>query len=491
VRDGASDLQTGEHAMVATQPIGALPVPHRIEHPTREQRVALGKAARARVPRSRQAELPLDGRADPLALIEEQVRERIPELIPVRYGRMMDSPFAFYRGAAVIMASDLSRTPRSGLRAQLCGDMHLANFGMFGTPERNHIFDVTDFDETLAGPWEWDLKRLAASFEIAGRADGFSAGDRHTIVLEVSRAYRKGMIDFAAQTNLDVWYARLDIDAAMAEYETHLRGRELKRKRKAVAKALTRDSEHAFERLTRLAGSERRVVSHPPVVVPMDELYGGAERKRFENAVREMFRQYRASLPSDLRALVEQFRLVDIARKVVGVGSVGTRCWVALLLGVDRNDPLFLQIKEAQPSVHERFIGRSRYANSGQRVVAGQRLIQSSSDMFLGWGSATGIGGVSRDYYFRQLRDWKGSFVIENMTPGAMTVYARICGWSLARAHARSGDRVAIASYLGKSIALDEAIASFANAYADVNERDHDALVRAVRAGRIKARTGV
>jgi uncharacterized protein (DUF2252 family) len=475
----------------ATQPIGATPLAARIPHPSRQQRVAIGKAARAAVPRSRHAELPLEGRTDPLALIEEQVRERIPELIPVRYGRMIDSPFAFYRGSAVVMAADLSRTPDSGLRAQLCGDAHMANFGMFGTPERNLILDVTDFDETLPGPWEWDLKRLATSFEIAGRADGFSEEDRHDIVLEVSSSYRRGMIDLAGQTNLDVWYLRLDVDAAMAEYKTNLRRRELKRKRKAVAKALTRDAEHAFERLTHVSGSGLRLDSHPPVLVPMDELYGGAQRKRFEKAVRDMFREYRASLPNDRRALLEQYRLVDIARKVVGVGSVGTRCWVALLLGLDRYDPLFLQIKEAQASVLERYVGRSRYVNSGQRVVAGQRLLQSSSDIFLGWGRALSIDGVSRHYYFRQLRDWKGSFVIENMTPGAMTVYARICGWSLARAHARSGDRVAIAAYLGKSSVFDEAIASFADGYADVTERDHEALVQAVRAGRIKARTGV
>lgn len=477
--------------MAATQPIGAVHVPHRVEHRTREQRVALGKAARASVPRSRHAELPMDGRVDPIALIEDQVRERIAELIPVRYGRMVESPFAFYRGAAVIMASDLSRTPHSGLRAQLCGDAHLGNFGMFATPERNHILDATDFDETLPGPWEWDVKRLATSFEIAGRADGFSADDRRAIVLEASRAYRRGMIAFAARTNLDVWYARLDVDRAMAEYEGELGTRELKRKRKAVARARTRDSEHAFERLTRVAGTERRLVSNPPVIVPMDELHGGAQRRRFEDEVRGMFRRYRASLPNDRRELLEQFRLVDLARKVVGVGSVGTRCWVALLLGVDREDPLFLQIKEAQPSVLERFVGRSRYANSGQRVVAGQRLMQSASDIFLGWGRAGSLEGVARDYYFRQLRDWKGSFVIEDMSPAAMKVYARMCGWTLARAHARSGDRVAIAAYLGKGPAFDEAVASFADAYADVNERDHEALLRAVRAGRIKARTGV
>jgi uncharacterized protein (DUF2252 family) len=476
---------------VIPEPVRTVPTPPRVEHPTREQRIARGKAARASVPRSRQAELDLSGRPDPIELIEDQTRDRIPELVPVRYGRMIESPFAFFRGSAVVMASDLSRTPSSGLRAQLCGDAHLSNFGMFGTPERNLIFDTTDFDETLPGPWEWDVKRLATSLEIAGRADGFSADDRHAIVLEAVSSYRMGMSAFAKQTNLEVWYAHLDVDTAMEEYQDQLTRRELKKKRKAVAKARSRSSEQAFERMTRLAGSNRRIVSHPPLVVPIDELYTPPDRKRFEDVLRGMFRQYRASLPNDRRALLEQFRIVDIARKVVGVGSVGTRCWTALFLGVDRNDPLLLQIKEAQPSVLERFAGRSRYTNQGQRVVAGQRLMQSSSDIFLGWGRASGLEAPTRDYYFRQLRDWKGSFVVENMTPGSMSVYAGMCGWTLARAHARSGDRVAIAAYLGKADVFGEAIATFARAYADVTERDHDALVRAVRAGRIKARTGV
>jgi uncharacterized protein (DUF2252 family) len=405
---------------------------------------------------------------------------------------MMETPFAFYRGAAVIMAHDLSRAPRSGLRTQLCGDAHLANFGMFGTPERNHVFDANDFDETLPGPWEWDVKRLATSFEIAGRADGFSADQRHAILLELVRSYRTAMGGFATQNNLDVWYARLDIDKAMPEYEAQLPINDLKKKRKAVQKALTRDSEHAFERLTHTVNGEPRIVSHPPIVVPVDELYRGEERGTFEDAVRQMFRQYRASLPNDRRALLEQFRLVDIARKVVGVGSVGTRCWIALFLGVDGSDPLFLQIKQAQPSVLERYVGRSKYPNSGQRVVSGQRLMQSASDIFLGWGRATMPGETApRDYYFRQLRDWKGSFVIENMTPGGMSVYARICGWTLARAHARSGDRVAVAAYLGNSDSFDQAIATFAPAYADLNERDHDALVRAAASGRIEAMSGI
>jgi uncharacterized protein (DUF2252 family) len=442
------------------------------------------------VPRARHAELNLDPKRDPLGLVEETVRDRIPELVPVRYGRMIDSPFAFYRGAAVIMAADLSRTPTSGLEAQLCGDMHMANFGMFGTPERNHVLDVTDFDETLPGPWEWDLKRLAASFEIAGRNDGFSPAKRQAIIQALARSYRTAMFDFAEQVNLDVWYARLDIDTAMAEYQEHLPRKELKRKRKAVRKALTRDSEHAFERHTLVAGKALRIASRPPLVVPIDELFGPVQRKRFEAAIRGMFRWYRASLPGNKRALLQQYRVVDFARKAVGVGSVGTRCWIVLLLGVDRKDPLFLQIKQAQASVLEPYLRRSRYQNHGQRVVAGQRMMQSSSDIFLGWGRATWDGG-SRDYYFRQLRDWKGSFVIENMSPSSMTVYANICGWSLARAHARSGDRVAIASYLGKGEVFDEAIAQFARAYADVNEQDYEALVRAVRAGRIKARTGI
>jgi uncharacterized protein (DUF2252 family) len=476
---------------VNTELVGTVAPLVKVEHPTREQRVAHGKAARAAVLRSRQAELDLTARPDPLALVVEQMSDRIPELIPVRFGRMLASPLAFFRGSAVIMASDLSRTPSSGLRAQLCGDAHLSNFGMFGTPERNLVFDLNDFDETLPGPWEWDVKRLAASFEIAGRTDGFSATERRSIVAEAVRSYRVGMLEFGGRTNLDVWYARFDVDKAMAEYEKRLTRSEMKRKRRAVARARTRDSEHAFERMTRPAHGRPRIVSSPPLIVPIDELFAPTERRRLEEVIRTMFRQYRASLPNDLRALLEQFRLVDLARKVVGVGSVGTRCWTALLLGVDASDPLFLQIKEAQASVLARFVGRSRYGNQGQRVVAGQRLMQSSSDIFLGWGRATVDGALARDYYFRQLRDWKGSFVVENMTVGSMRVYAGMCGWTLARAHARSGDRVAIAAYLGKSSAFDKAIAAFASAYAEVAERDHEALVRAVRAGRIKAATGV
>jgi uncharacterized protein (DUF2252 family) len=459
--------------------------------PTRAERVARGKAARARVPRSRHAELALSPHRDPLALLEEQAQTRIPELVPVRYGRMIDSPFSFYRGAALIMAADLSRTPTSGLFAQVGGDAHMANFGMFGTPERNHGFDMNDFDETLPGPWEWDVKRLATSFEIAGRADGFSPAARDRIVREVAQAYRTGMVDFAAWTNLDVWYARLDIDTAMAEYEKKLPPREMKRKRRAVVKALTRDSEHAFERLTRMEGRELHLVAHPPLIVPSSELWKGVERKRFEDVVLSMFEHYRASLPNDRRALLGQYRFVDIARKAVGVGSVGTRCWIALLLGADVRDPLFLQIKQAQASVLERFVGRSVYTNHGQRVIAGQRLMQSSSDIFLGWGHLEGHKGESHDYYFRQLRDWKGSFVIENMSPASMRVYAGICGWTLARAHARSGDRVAIAAYLGKGAEFDRAIAAFARAYADVNERDHATLAHAVRSGRVEAVEGI
>jgi uncharacterized protein (DUF2252 family) len=477
------------HALAAESAI--VPGPRKIEHPTREQRVARGKAARTIVPRSRHAELDVVARPDALTLIEEEVRDRVAELVAIRYGRMAQSPYAFYRGSAVVMASDLSRTPTSGLQAQLGGDAHLANFGMFGTPERNLAFDATDFDETLPGPWEWDVKRLAASFEIAGRLDAFSAADRREIVHELVRAYRTAMTEFAAQSNLEVWYARMDIDSAKAAYDRHLSGRQLRRKNKAVAKARTRSSEQAFARLTRLVGGERRIASNPPLLVTLDALYATAARRRVQEVVWNMFRAYRASLPNDRRVLLEQYRLVELAHRVVGVGSVGTRCWIALLLGVDNNDPLILQIKQAQASVLERHLGRSRYPNHGQRVVAGQRLMQSASDIFLGWGRAAGIDRVPRDYYFRQLRDWKGSFVVEEMIPAGMRVYAGICGWTLARAHARSGDRVAIAAYLGKADAFDVAVAAFARTYADVTERDHAALVRAVRTGRIRATTGV
>jgi uncharacterized protein (DUF2252 family) len=464
----------------------------RLERSTRDERVARGRAARVKVPRSRHAELDLAARPDPISLLEEQARTRIPELVPVRYGRMLESPFAFFRGAALIMASDLARTPSPRMDAQLCGDAHLANFGTFATPERNLVFDTNDFDETLPGPWEWDVKRLASSLEIAGRSNGFSEDDRRGIVLDAVRSYQDAMSSFATRRNLDVWYARMDVEPALTEYEKHLSSKGVKRSREAIAKARGRTSEKAWEKLTHLVHGEPRIVADPPLIVPLSDLFSRADRSKLEVAITRMFLEYYRSLDSDRRLLLEQFRIVEVARKVVGVGSVGTRCWIVLLLGVDNGDPLVIQIKEAQPSVLERFTSRCRYQHHGERVVAGQRAMQASSDILLGWGRAdSDVDGVKRDYYVRQLHDCKGSFPAEEMLPAGMSVYAKMCGWTLARAHARSGDRVAIAAYLGKSHAFGEAISAFSRVYADLSERDHGALVRAVRAGRIVAETGV
>jgi len=456
-----------------------------------EVRTARGKAARKEVGRARQAELPLEGRPDPIALLEEQARGRVPELVPLRHGRMMASPFAFFRGAALVMASDLSFTPRTGLPAQLCGDAHLLNFGLYGTPERALVFDVNDFDETLPGPWEWDLKRLAASLEIAGRSNGFDRHARRGVVLAAARAYHDAMIEFAGKRNLEVWYARLDVEAVRAELHDMLNRRERKVSDKVIAKAHQQDSTHALGKLTEPVGGERRIVSAPPLIVPLAELLDEATHEILVGELQRVIRSYSLSLQSDRRALFEQYRFVELARKVVGVGSVGTRCWIALFVGIDDEDPLFLQIKEAEASVLERFVGRSTEDNHGERVVAGQRLMQAASDMLLGWARTAGLDGTQRDCYVRQLRDWKGSFVVDDMLADGMSIYGRLCGWTLARAHARSGDRVAIAGYLGRSDRFDEAIASFAESYAEQNEADYDALLRAVRSGRIPAEPGI
>jgi uncharacterized protein (DUF2252 family) len=461
------------------------------EAENRDRRSARGKAKRARVPRSSHARLDTTRRPDPIALLAEQERTRIPELLPVRHGRMLESPFAFFRGAALVMASDLSRTPTTAMRAQLCGDAHLANFGMFATPERTLVFDTNDFDETLPGPWEWDVKRLAASFELAGRANGFAEGERQEIVLESVRAYQEAMRDFATRDNLDLWYCHMAVDSALAEYESQLTSSAVKRSRRAIAKARRRDSERAMGKLTRGVRGAPHIVSDPPILVPLDELYRRRERAKLEGAMRQMFLDYRQSLANNRRLLLEQFRFVEMARKVVGVGSVGTHCWIVLLVGINNGEPLFLQIKEAQPSVLARFTAPSRYDHEGHRVVAGQRAMQATSDILLGWGRAAEIDGVTRDYYMRQLHDWKGSFLAEEMNQGKMKIYAKMCGWTLARAHARSGDRVAIAAYLGKSRAFARAACTFARAYADLSERDHETLVRAVRAGRVAAATDV
>ncbi len=467
--------------------------PKVVPHSTRAERAAKGKAARGEVPRSTQAQIEFPDPRDPVALLEEQAVTRVPELVPIRYGRMLVSPFAFYRGGALIMAADLARTPSSGLRVQLCGDAHLSNFGVFGSPERNLVFDINDFDETAPGPWEWDVKRLAASFAVAGRENGFSAEERRAVVLDTVRAYREAMSGFAQMRNLDLWYSHLSVEQAIAQFTAGVDPKRLKKAEASIERSRTKDSMQAFEKLTHLVEGEPRIISDPPLIVPIDELLPTqVERDELQEEVRTLVRSYRRTLETDRRHLLEQFRFVDLARKVVGVGSVGTRAWIALFLGIDDRDPLFLQIKEAQPSVLERFVGKSEYSNCGQRVVAGQRLMQATSDIFLGWQHvSSGLDGKERDFYVRQLKDWKGSFAFEAAVPAGAAAYGRACGWTLARAHARSGDRVAIAAYLGRSDVFDQAIAAFAETYADQNEKDYRALEDAVASGRITAEKGL
>jgi uncharacterized protein (DUF2252 family) len=463
-----------------------------VPHPSRAERVARGKAARAEVPLEAHAVLvATELRADPVELLERQAASRVAELVPIRYGRMLVSPFAFYRGAALVMAADLAATPNSGLRAQLCGDAHMSNFGVFASPERHLVFDANDFDETLPGPFEWDLKRLAASLEIAGRENGFKTKERRAVLVAAAGGYRQAMRDFAGQANLAVWYAHLDLDQEMATIGPLLEPSRAKRVTAQLAKARTRDSMSAFEKLCTVVDGQPRIVSDPPLVVPVTELMPDEDAADLFGQLRALLSDYRRSLASDRKHLLEQYRLVDMARKVVGVGSVGTRAWILLMEGTDEGDPIFLQAKEAQQSVLEEFAGASVYTNHGQRVVAGQHLMQAASDIFLGWQRTTGYDGVDRDYYVRQLRDWKGSAAPEEMIPSGMAVYARLCGWTLARAHARSGDRVAIAAYLGAKDTFDQAIADFASAYADQNDRDYAALQAAAASGRVAVTAGV
>jgi uncharacterized protein (DUF2252 family) len=465
-------------------------------HLTPEERAALGRRARTAVPRSAHARLDLPAdRPDPVDLLLEQAESRVPELVPIRHGRMVSSPFAFLRGAALGMAADLANTPDSGLTAQICGDAHLLNFGVYSSPERRLVFDLNDFDETLPGPWEWDVKRLAASIAVAGRDRGFTAKERAQAVLAAVERYRLAMRAFATMSTLDVWYARLEAEEIMQRLRELARGAEqertVRRGERQLAKAAARSSLQAAAKLTRLVGGRLECAPRPPVVVRLADLLPQEQRERLEAAISELVRDYSRSLAADRRVLLEQYRVVDMARKVVGVGSVGTRCWILLLLGRDVGDPLILQAKEAQASVLERFLQPSRYAQAGERVVTGQRLMQAASDIFLGWQRATGIDGQDRDFYVRQLRDGKGSVDLTRMTPDALALYATICGWTLARGHARSGDRIAIAAYLGTSDTFDRAIVEFAEAYADQNERDHAALAEAVASGRVKAEIGI
>ncbi len=460
--------------------------------PTRAEREARGKAARREVPLESHAVLaPTELRPDPVELLERQAVTRVPELVPIRYGRMLVSPFTFYRGAALLMASDLAGTPNSGLRAQLCGDAHMSNFGVFGSPERHLVFDANDFDETAPGPFEWDMKRLVASLEIAGRENGFKTKQRRSVTVAAGAAYREAMRSFATQSNLEVWYAHLDMDKEMASISALLAPDRAKLTQAALAKARTKDSSQAFEKLATVVDGRPRIVADAPLIVPVRDLLPDQDANEVFKQLEGLLLAYRRTLQSDRNHLLEQYRLVDMARKVVGVGSVGTRAWILLMEGIDSGDPMFLQAKEAQASVLEEFAGASQYTNHGQRVVAGQHLMQAVGDIFLGWERTKGLDGGVRDYYVRQLRDWKGSVDPAAMQPTGMTIYGRLCAWTLARAHARSGDRVAIASYLGRKDTFDQAIADFAIAYADLNDRDYEALQVAEKNGRIEVQSGL
>jgi len=478
---------------------GEGPPPKVVPHLSESESKAKGKDARARVPRPSQAYYePWPERPDPVSLLEEQATTRVPELVPIRYGRMLAGPFPFYRGAALVMASDLSSTPRSGLMAQICGDAHLSNFGVFGSPERQLVFDCNDFDETLPGPWEWDVKRLAASFVVAARGLGFPKSTREATIVTLGWRYREHMRQLATMSNLEVWYSHIDIENVVAmlkkqaartgsKAEAHMAATATK----LTAKARTKDSMKAIDKLTTIVDGERRIISDPPLVVPVDELYPELESLNMKEYFHGLVRKYRASLPTDRKHLLEHYEFRELARKVVGVGSVGTRAWIILLRGPRPEDLLFLQAKEAEASVIERFTKKSAYGNHGARVVAGQRLMQAASDIFLGWQRSVGIDGVTRDFYVRQLQDWKGSVDTEDAIPQGMSAYGEICAQTLARAHARSGDRIAIASYLGSNPTFENALARFAEAYADQNERDFEAFQAACKSGRIHAEEGV
>lgn len=452
----------------------------------REASAARGVAARDALPLADLAALNPDAdRPDPLALLVEQEESRVPDLVPLRHARMAVDAFAFLRGGALVMAADLAATPRTALEAQLCGDAHAANFGLYGSPERRLLFDVNDFDETLPGPFEWDVKRLLASLEVAARAREVKRKARREIVVTAATTYREAMLDFARRATLDVWYAHVDADQLVRDLRESKDRADLRATRSAVAKARTRDQLKSVEKLTTIVEGRRRFVADPPLVVPITDLLDEAAAADFEAGMDDLVTAYASSLEPDRRRLVGQYRLVDVARKVVGVGSVGTRAWILLMQGDAPDDVLVLQAKEAQASVLERFVGASVYANHGERVVQGQRLMQAASDLMLGWQRTHGIDGQDRDFYVRQLRDWKGSVPVVELDASGLRDYGALCGWTLARAHARSGDRVAIAAYLGDDATADEAFADFAVAYADRTERDHAALTDAIAAGRL------
>ena len=457
------------------------------ERAGRELSTAAGKAARDRVPLDSHREFKLAPGRDPVALLVKQAGSRIPELVAVRYGRMLVSPFTFYRGAALPMAADLAATPAAGFRVQLCGDAHLSNFGVFGSPERRLVFDVNDFDETLPGPFEWDVKRLVASLVVAGRDNGFHAADARRVAVAAAARYRKAMREFAASPTLAVWYSHLDVDDAIARFKLRLKKSQVKKTESMAAKVRTRDSMQAVAKLTKVVDGQREIVSDPPLIVPVEELAPDASY----DMLRSLVSDYMRTLPPDRQHLLGRFRLTRVARKVVGVGSVGTQAWIVLMEAEDDLDPLLLQAKQAERSVLAAYAGKSQYDNQGERVVSGQRLMQAASDIFLGWQRITVPGLGRTDYYVRQLRDWKYSAPIERMGPGEMAEYGELCGWTLARAHARTGDRFAIAAYLGGSGKFEQAVTDFGVSYADQTERDHAALADAAASGLVEARTGV
>jgi len=460
----------------------ATPTP--IVHLDVEARQARGRGARQNASRSSHAVWhPAPDRPDPVVMIANQEITRVPELLPIRHERMLATPFTFYRGAAIIMAADLATQPDTGLRVQACGDAHLANFGGFMAPDRRIVFDMNDFDETNPGPFEWDVKRLVTSFELAWRENGYDQKVGRKIVVNTARAYRAAMAEFAGMGNLELWYDRLDVEQVLARWSGQVSAEVLARFQRNVGKAEEKNSMKALAKLTEVIDGEHRIKSDPPLVVPARDL--AEDPAALVSWLHERFRVYRHSLQADRRHLLEGYRIVDVARKVVGVGSVGTRCWIMLLLGRNDQDPLFIQVKEANESVLEPYAGRSGYASHGQRVVEGQRLLQSASDILLGWTKATGIDGVEREFYLRQLWDGKLSPAYETMEPEMLRVFGEMCGITLARGHARSGDRVAINAYLGSGDAFDQAIGEFATAYADQNDRDFAAVTAAVAAGRL------
>jgi uncharacterized protein (DUF2252 family) len=461
---------------------------------TTESAARRGKALRERVPRSAHGRWQAAAdRPDPVEVLRRQAETRVPELVPIRYGRMLASPFTFFRGGAAIMAGDLAATPISGLHVQLCGDAHLENFGGFAAPDRHLVFDVNDFDETLPGPWEWDLKRLTASTAVAGREQGLDAGQRRAAVLSAAAGYRGAMRGFSPMRTVDVWYARFELDEQFARWSELADEPRRQQLDKALAKARRKDSRRAFAKLTHEVDGRPRILSDPPLIVPIEDMVSDAEQLQpIQDELFKLFKQYRRSLADDKRHLLDGYEPVDLAYKVVGIGSVGLQAWIVLLIGNGLDDPLFLQIKEAEPSVLEPFTKRSQFAAHGRRVVEGQRLIQAGSDVFLGWFRATDErDGRTHDYYVRQLWDSKGSVDATTLPAPDLANYAGICGWTMARGHARSGDGVAIAAYLGKGDRFDRALADFAEAYADQNERDYEAFSSAVRAGKVAAETGV